>query len=295
MLRALVAFDGSPDAISAIGVAAALLKPVEAIVLHVRGVPPADVDALAEVRRGQPLDEVMKARESRAAAASRALADEGAQLARAAGWRAEGASALAYGGVWDEILNAAREPGTEVVVIGRRGLTGAAAALGSVSDAVVHGARQPVLVVPRGDQGAAAVAGAGPALVAYDGSDGARAALGAATGLIGDRELLICHVGGDRHPPDPADDPVIGEAVDLAHAAGCRARGVPGPGIGVAPGLSGRAWRAIAAVAREHEAAVVAVGSRGRSAAKELALGSVAMGVLHHAERPVIAAPPAPG
>jgi hypothetical protein len=38
-------------------------------------------------------------------------------------------------------------------------------------------------------------------------------------------------------------------------------------------------------------AAAIAVGSRGRSAAREVMLGSAAMPVLHHTDRPVVVVP----
>jgi nucleotide-binding universal stress UspA family protein len=47
----------------------------------------------------------------------------------------------------------------------------------------------------------------------------------------------------------------------------------------------------LVACAVERQAAVVAVGSRGRSPAREILLGSVAMGVLHRAQRPVLVVP----
>lgn len=292
MSRALVAFDGSPDAVEAIDVAVAVLKPAEAIVVHVRGVSMAGEQTLAEVRGGQSMDEALEAQDVREAAASQAVADRGAQLARSAGWQAESRSAAAYGGVWDEIVRVAGDLSVEVIVLGARGLTGVSAALGSVSDAVVHYAQQPVLVVPAARESQQPVSCDGPALVAYDGSDGSRAALDAATQLLSARELLICHVGGDRQSADSGAAPVLDEAVSRAASAGCKARGVPVPRLGVAAGLSGRAWRGLVAAADEHQASVVIVGSRGRPAASELVLGSVAMGVLHHAERPVIVAPP---
>ena len=286
-MRALIAFDGSSDAAAAIGFAASLLKPAGALVLHVRGAPAANRESFDAVRDGLPLEEAMKARDEREAQESKALADDGVRLARDAGWKAEAESIRTFGGVWDEILRVAEACRAEVIVIGARGLTGVSAALGSVSDAVVHGARQPVLVVPSASPQMAADA---PALVAYDGSDGAHAALDAAAALFLPRELLICHVGGD-----PLDaDPVAGEALDRARAAGCAARAVPAPVDRVAAGLSGRARHAIVTAAQENAAAAVVVGSRGRSVAGELMLGSVAMGVLHHAARPVLVVPPVP-
>ena len=44
----------------------------------------------------------------------------------------------------------------------------------------------------------------------------------------------------------------------------------------------------MAAAAADHGAAAVVVGSRGRSAAREIILGSVAMSMLHNSHRPVM-------
>lgn len=291
-MRALVACDGSPDCLEAIRAAGQLLAPAEAIVLHVRTPPPADEETLAEVRRGRSLAEVTAEQAAREEAASQALADEGAHLAQAVGWQATGRTALTYGGVWDEILRCANEANADVIVLGARGVTGTRAALGSVSDAVVHEARQPVLVVPQRDGTSVQVSEPAPALIAYDGSAGAAAALDAAIGLLSPRELLICHVEGDR-AQDDMSHAMLDEALNRALAAGRDARVVPAPGAGITPGLTGRAWHAIVAAADEQHAHVIVVGSRRRSAARELLLGSVAMGLLHHARQPVMVAPPA--
>ena len=48
---------------------------------------------------------------------------------------------------------------------------------------------------------------------------------------------------------------------------------------------------ALAGFAAQRGAALIIVGSRGRSAWREILLGSVAMAVLHHGERPVLAVP----
>ncbi len=290
-MRALIAFDGSPDATEAIRAAAQLLAPAEATVLHVRTPPAADEETLAAVRRGKPLDAVTIARDAREEKASRATAGEGERLATDAGWQAQARSSFTYGGAWDEIVRSAAEIDADVVILGARGLTGASAALGSVSDAVVHAARQPVLVVPQRGQTSAQVPEPASALIAYDGSEGARAALDAAITLLAPCELLICHVEG-RRAQDDMSDAMLDEALERAHAAGCEARVVPALGAGLTPGLAGRAWHAITATARAEHAAVIVVGSRRRSAARELLLGSVAMGILHDADQPVMVAPP---
>jgi nucleotide-binding universal stress UspA family protein len=58
-------------------------------------------------------------------------------------------------------------------------------------------------------------------------------------------------------------------------------------------GSSGRAVAdALASTARTEGAALLVVGSRGRSSVKEILLGSVAMATLHHAYRSVMVVPP---
>jgi nucleotide-binding universal stress UspA family protein len=51
------------------------------------------------------------------------------------------------------------------------------------------------------------------------------------------------------------------------------------------------AWRAVAAAAQTHRASVIAVGSRGRGAARSALLGSVSSGLVHNAELPILVVP----
>ena len=73
---------------------------------------------------------------------------EGVQVAESAGFDAEGLSERAIGPAWKAVLDAADEHSSAAIVVGSRGLTGISAALGSVSNGVVHHSRRPVLVVP---------------------------------------------------------------------------------------------------------------------------------------------------
>jgi nucleotide-binding universal stress UspA family protein len=138
--------------------------------------------------------------------------------------------------------------------VGSRGLTGVRAVLGSVSDQLVHAAPVPVLVVPRFMLTAERDAAAsGPLLVGDDGSEGAARALTGAVRLFGEREAIQ-----STADESPAARTVADRLVRRAQEVG---------------------------------AAAIVVGSRGRSAAREILLGSVAMSVLHHADRPVLVVP----
>ena len=139
-------------------------------------------------------------------------------------------------------------------MVGSRGLTGPRAVLGSVSDQAAHTSPVPVLVVPRVVLAPEREAIAdGPILVGDDGSDGASRAREVAGELFAGRDVTTY----------TAED--------------------AGSGRAVADGLVRRAL-AIGAAA-------IVVGSRGRSAAREIMLGSAAMAVLHRTDRPALVVP----
>jgi nucleotide-binding universal stress UspA family protein len=117
----LLAYDASDGAKRAIAIAGELLGPRRALVLHVW--------------------------ESWGAEAP-ALAGPSATVAASAGFDAEGLSEEASGPIWKTILDAADRNQCAAIVVGSRGLTGISAALGSVSNGVVHHSHRPVLVVP---------------------------------------------------------------------------------------------------------------------------------------------------
>jgi nucleotide-binding universal stress UspA family protein len=185
-----------------------------------------------------------------------------------------------YGGDGLRFTELAEKVDADVVVVGSRGLGGAQAILGSVSDMVVHYTPRPVLVVPHPLLTAEHAALAeGPVVVGFDGSAGAQAALAAAVRLFPDRRCLPVGVEDGHAPSDPISDetsvsaetPIVRRPKPGGHA---------GTGRAVAAGL--------AEYASQQAAAVLVVGSRGRSAVREILLGSVAVATLHHAHRPVL-------
>jgi nucleotide-binding universal stress UspA family protein len=147
--RALLCFDGSPDAASAIAVAGELLGSHAATVLTV----------CEPVAIWEPYDPVavLSAGVSRMAAkelglddvardAARATMEHGVELARQAGFDAAGQ--LGSGKAWRAICQAAEEIDAAPIVLGARGLSRVQSALlGSVSAAVSAHAKRAVLLI----------------------------------------------------------------------------------------------------------------------------------------------------
>jgi len=149
----LLCYDGSACAEHAIGVAGELVEDGRlATVLHVW-------ESVVLVTAGYPLEGFPTAiqpaaTELDALSAQRAdeLAAKGAELARHAGFAAEGRAVESEGRVWATIVRVADELDAAAVVLGSRGLSSVRSALlGSVSNGVLHHAQRPVLVVPAAD------------------------------------------------------------------------------------------------------------------------------------------------
>lgn len=105
-------------------------------------------------------EDVVNELDAGAATRAQATADEGAEVARAAGFDARpvGRRALSKTAerntatVWRAILDVADEEDAGVVVVGARGTSALASVLlGSVSYGLVHNSKRPVLVVPPPD------------------------------------------------------------------------------------------------------------------------------------------------
>jgi nucleotide-binding universal stress UspA family protein len=145
----LICYDGSPDARAAIEQGARLLEGEEATVLtvwepfiEVVAHTPAGWGLMPGIVDAEKIDEA--ARRS-----AEARAAEGAQLAGAAGLRAEPRACAQETTTAETILNEAQTAGANAILIGSRGLTGLKSVLlGSVSQALIHHADVPVIVVP---------------------------------------------------------------------------------------------------------------------------------------------------
>lgn len=277
--RIILGYDGSPAANGAIEAGARLFPQAHAWVAHLWTPPFGDPGLRERLWAGtKHIDEYVEAVEREGRREADRMAAVGVTLAKAAGWTAEPLVASSYGGEGLRFAELAEHVNVDLAVVGSRGLGGTRAVLGSVSDMVVHYTPRPVLVVPYPlliDEFAALATG--PVLVGYDGSTGAHAALATADRLFPARTLLLASV----QDGEVTDEIEISPPADSRVAARLQLPGGHGPhGRGVASALAG--------CARQREAAVLVLGSRGRSAVREILLGSVAMAALHHAHLPVL-------
>jgi nucleotide-binding universal stress UspA family protein len=149
----LLCYDGSENAATAVGRAAALFKRRRAVVVTVwepmalwdprdpATILSAPLDKLAS--RALEVDQILEE-------VSRETLDRGVVLAGEAGFIAEGQ--LIRGKPWSGICHVAHELNAEAIVMGARGLSRVRSMLlGSVSFSVLTHATRPVLVIPHSD------------------------------------------------------------------------------------------------------------------------------------------------
>jgi nucleotide-binding universal stress UspA family protein len=303
--RLLIAYDGSPAADAAVTTAGRLFAGAHGRLLTIIEPPPgpARVQAFALALDPEVIQREMQLLGQELLDDGRDIAARGVETATTVGLTLEPHVALREGGESQTILAEADRMDAELIVCGSRGRGGVARSLlGSTSAGVLHHATRPVLVVP-----AAPDAIDGPAVIAYDGSQGARAAIAVASRLLRGRRTFIVHVwyspmrhtlsgralaGGpigelrsfsadyEQVFADAAAS-VVDEGVALARHAGLEASG-----DAVESGSG--AWRALAEVARDRQAAVIVAGSRGRGGVASTILGSVSSGIVHNAQTPAL-------
>jgi nucleotide-binding universal stress UspA family protein len=167
MREILFATDGSEDAGRACRLLAALPRPEGGRVTVVTAIPPA---AALWVGRIPPEEWLSAAAQAQEDEAVRRMAQEAAARLRSGGWETQ--VQVRVGPPAQEILEAAREIGAELIVTGSKGLTGIPAFLiGSVSHNVAKHAECPVLVVRAPKESVTR------AIVAVDGSDASERAV----------------------------------------------------------------------------------------------------------------------
>lgn len=145
----------------------------------------------------------------------------------------------------------------------------------------------------------------GPVLICYDGSDAAGRAIDAAAALLGPRRAIVLDIGpilttaesyaaiSSVVPGNAFEELNMDDALGRARAGAELARQA---GFEAEPrgDLAEPTWEGIVVAADEIDAAVIVIGSRGLSGAKELFEGSVSHEVAAHARRPVLIVPPPP-
>jgi nucleotide-binding universal stress UspA family protein len=144
----LLCYDGSADAKHAIERAGELFEGRHALVLTVQR-SNAATDTVAVLGATGGMVNVVEVERASAETDGR-VAEEGALIAQEAGLDAERVAIGSTGPVWETIVGVADRHDAATIVMGSRGLTGLRSILvGSVSDAVVHHADRPTLIVPR--------------------------------------------------------------------------------------------------------------------------------------------------
>jgi nucleotide-binding universal stress UspA family protein len=144
----LICYDGSDDSRAAIADAGRVLAGHPAIVLTVWE-PIAEV--LARTAAGGALMAGMNtpmAVDEEAETEARRVAEEGAELARTAGFDASSRVCAQTATVPDTIIAQADRANATAIVMGTRGRTGLQSVMGSVSHAVVQRSDRAVMVVP---------------------------------------------------------------------------------------------------------------------------------------------------
>jgi nucleotide-binding universal stress UspA family protein len=302
----LIGYDGYDEAAAAIRAAGRLLGRRRAIVAFVweslaSVLLHADVQRLAGTMR-EAADEFDEGESARA----REVAERGARLAGEAGFQAEALAVRGKPKAWPALLEVADQQDVAAIVVGSEGLGAVRSALlGSVSSALLHHSERPLLIVPRG----AAEDAGGPVILAYDGSENALRAIESAAGLLDGREAIVQTVwtsyratvsSGDIGIPvamaaagsERLDEELAAKAqrtaeqgAAAAEKAGLRARGE-------AVVERGSIYRTLLDSTRDRDAAVVVIGTRGQSAVTAALIGSVAMGLVHHAHVPLLVVPP---
>jgi nucleotide-binding universal stress UspA family protein len=141
-----------------------------------------------------------------------------------------------------------------------------------------------------------------PILIAYDGSACADAAIDKVAAEFAPRKVVILVVSEELQrvpfigtagiPVEPETLQLLTDAaqkgaLEVATKGAVRARGLGlEPTTAVTEG--GPVWSAIVEAAEEHDAALIALGSRGLSGVKHVLLGSVSGAVAQHSHRSVL-------
>jgi nucleotide-binding universal stress UspA family protein len=162
----------------------------------------------------------------------------------------------------------------------------------------------PAAIMPRNDQEGSM--NDKPILICFDGSDASRRSIEAAASLFGPRHAVVLDIAPEMTAVQSlaAVQPVVpGNAFEELNADDALKRAQAGADLARQAGFEAEArsrveapyWQGIVDVADEIDAAVIVIGSRGLSGAREAFKGSVSHEVTEHSDRPVLIVPPLHG
>lgn len=301
----LIAVDFSPPSRVALEAGRTLAKDLGAPVVLVH-VSPEVADARKRKPAGRRKEQVDEALDD-----ARRLTAEWAEDLRRDGLSVDVALPATLTWPVDGILAEAKKRSCAAIVLGTTGRGQFRQFfLGSVAQAVLQRSRIPVLVAPaRMAQRKEPAPAARSILAAVDFSSDSEAAFEAAVGLAKDLKCVVRALHVIPLPLPTAPFPLgaeysaawLAEQEDqAAEALAQMASGARGSKVGVVPSIQvGHPATAILASARDTGAALIVVGTHGKSRARRFFLGSVAQAVVQFADRPVLVVPdpkaPAPG
>ena len=152
-MTVLLCYDGSPTAKRAVSLAHEILGERRATVLYVWQPPTEFLEPDWFGGVTTPVGPSITELERLALERAERVAREGGELARRLGFAVETRAAPSVGSVWRTIIGVADDVDAELIVVGARGLSTVRSVLiGSVSNAVMHHSRRPVLVAPPADE-----------------------------------------------------------------------------------------------------------------------------------------------